>query len=118
MVNTAWGNDMDIITEFPKHFCDFMHHLNTIQMITGGVIALLLGVATGTVIGVLVAPILGAALYIAADAVIPPLLHHTSIAMPVFDKAMLKEAVVLYVAFLVVIVVVFAIKKAILAVTR
>ena len=109
---------MDIITEFPKHLSDFIHHLSTIQMITGGVIALLLGVATGTIVGVLVAPILAAALYIAADTVIPPLLHHTSFVIPAFDKAMLKEAVLLYVAFLVVIVVVFAIKKAILAVFR
>jgi hypothetical protein len=114
----AWGNDMDIITEFPKHLCDFVHHLNTIQMITGGVIALFFGVATGTVIGVFVAPILAAAVYIAADAMIPPLMNHTPLVMPAFDKAMLHEAIILYVAFLAVIIVVFVIKKAILAVIR
>jgi hypothetical protein len=109
---------MDIITELPKHISDFVHHLSTLQMIMGGVIALFFGVATGTIIGVFVSPILAAVLYIAADAAIPPLLHHTPLVMPVFDKALLHEAIYLYVAFLVVIVVVFAIKKAILAVTR
>ena len=115
---TAWGNDMDIITDFPKHLSDFAHHLTTLQLIMGGVIALLAGVATGTIIGVFVAPIIAAAVYIAANAVIPPLLHHTPIVMPVFDKALLHEAIYLYVAFLVVIVVVFVIKKVISAVTR
>jgi membrane-anchored protein YejM (alkaline phosphatase superfamily) len=109
---------MDIITEFPKHFVDFVHHLSTLQMIMGGVIALFFGAATGTVIGLFLAPILAAVVYIAADAAIPPLLHHTSFVMPVFDKALLQEAVMLYVAFLLAIAVVFVIKKAILAVTR
>ena len=114
----AWGSVMDIFTDFPKHFVDFVHHLNTIQMIEGGVIALFFGAATGTIIGLFVAPILAAVVYIAAEAVIPPLLHHASIAMPAFDKALLQEAITLYIVFLVAIVVVFAIKKAILAVTR
>ncbi len=109
---------MDIITDFPKHMCDFVHHLSTIQMIIGVVIALILGWATGSLIGLFLMPILAAAVYIAADAVIPPLLHHTPLVMPAFDKAMLQEAVVLYVAFLVAIIVVFAIKKVILAIIR
>jgi hypothetical protein len=109
---------MDIITDFPKHLCDFVHHLSTLQLIMGGVIALVIGVATGTIIGLFVAPIIAAVAYIAADAVIPPLLHHTPLVMPAFDKALLHEAITLYVAFFVVIVVVFVIKKAILAVTR
>jgi hypothetical protein len=45
-------------------------------------------------------------------------MHHTSLAMPHFDKALLQEAITLYFVFLVAIVVVFVIKKAILAVTR
>jgi hypothetical protein len=109
---------MDIITDFPKHFVDFVHHLSTLQLIIGGVIALFFGVATGTIIGLFVAPILAAVLYIAADAVIPPLLHHTSLVMPAFDKALLHEAVTLYFAFLVAIAVVFVIKKVILATIR
>ncbi len=109
---------MDIITEFPKHFCDFVHYLNTIQLIQGGVIALFFGVATGTIVGLFVAPILAAVVYLAADAVIPPLLNHTPFIMPVFDKALLQEAVTLYVAFLAVIIVVFLVKKAILAIIR
>jgi len=109
---------MDIFTDFPKHFVDFVHHMSTLQMIMGGVIALFFGAATGTIIGVFIAPILAAVVYIAADAVIPPLLHHTPLVMPAFDKAMLQEAITLYVVFLVAIVVVFAIKKVILAVTH
>ena len=109
---------MDFITDFQKHLVDFVHHLSTIQLIVGGVIALFFGVATGSVIGLFLAPILAAVVYIAADAVIPPLMHHTSFVMPVFDKTLLHEAIVLYVAFFVAILVVFVIKKAILAVTR
>ena len=118
MVNGGVGGHMDILTDFPKHFVDFVHHLSTIQMIEGGVIALFFGTATGTIVGLFVAPILAAVLYIAAEAVIPPLLHHTSFAMPAFDKALLQEAITLYVLFLLAIAVVFVIKKVILAVTR
>lgn len=109
---------MDIITDFPKHLVDFVHHLSTLQMIIGGVIALFFGAATGTIIGLFVAPILAAVVYIAVDAVIPPLLHHATLVMPAFDKALLHEAITLYVVFFVAIVVVFVIKKAILAVTQ
>jgi hypothetical protein len=118
MVNGGVGDHMDIFTDFPKHFVDFVHHLNTIQMIEGGVIALFFGAATGTIIGLFVAPILAAAVYIAAEAVIPPLLHHASFVMPAFDKALLQEAITLYVLFLLAIAVVFVIKKIILAVTQ
>jgi zinc transporter ZupT len=97
---------------------DFVHHLSTVQLIVGGVIALFFGVATGTVIGLFLAPILAAVVYIAADAVIPPLLHHATFAMPHFDKALLHEAITLYIVFFVAILVVFVVKKAILAVTR
>jgi zinc transporter ZupT len=109
---------MDIFNDFPKHLVDFVHHLSTLQLIVGGVIALFFGMATGTIIGLFLAPVLAAVVYIAADAVIPPLLHHTSFVMPAFDKALLQEAIELYVAFFVAILVVFVIKKAILAVTR
>ncbi|MGA7675305.1 MAG: hypothetical protein WCA78_09705 [Rhizomicrobium sp.] len=109
---------MDLINEFLKHITDFLHHLSALQLIIGGVIALFFGVATGTIIGLFVAPVLATVVYIAADAMIPPLLHHTALVMPVFNKALLHEAITLYVAFFVVILVVFVIKKAVLAVTR
>jgi hypothetical protein len=109
---------MDIITEFPKHFVDFVHHLSTIQMIIGVVIALVLGWATGGIIGLFVMPVLAAVVYIAADAVIPPLMHHTPLVMPALDKALLHKAITLYFVFLVAIIVVFAIKKVVSAVTR
>ena len=109
---------MDIFTHFHTNFMAFVHHLSTLQWIVVGVIALFFGVATGTVMGLFLAPVLGAIVYIAADNVIPPLMHHTSFVMPAFDKAMLNEAVMLYVAFFVAILVIFAVKKIILAVTR
>jgi len=44
-------------------------------------------------------------------------MHHTSFVMPAFDKAMLNEAVILYVALFVAILVIFAVKKIILKIT-
>ena len=109
---------MDIINQFPTHFLDFVHHLTLMQHIVLGLVALFFGVATGTVIGLFLAPILATIVYIAADAVIPPLMNHTSFVMPAFDKALAHEAVFLYIAFFVAILIVFLVKKAILAVTR
>jgi len=108
---------MDIITHFHTNLLDFMHHLNTVQGIVLGIIALFFGISTGSVVGLFLAPLLGAIVYIAADHVIPPLMHHTSFVMPAFDKAMLNEAVILYVALFVAILVIFAVKKIILKIT-
>jgi len=109
---------MDIISSFPTYFFDFAHHLDLYHHIQLGVIALFFGIATATIIGVFVVPVIAALVYIAADTVIPPLMHHTTIVMPVFDKALLKEGIALYVGFLLAIAVVFVIKKAILAISR
>lgn len=108
---------MELITDFPKHLVDFVQHLDTLHIVIGVVIALLFAMTTGTIVGLFVAPVLAAVVYIAADAAIP-LLHHGSFVMPAFDKVLLQEAIKLYVAFFVVILVVFLIKKAISAVTR
>ncbi len=107
---------MDIITSFPAHLTAFLHGLDHYHMIQGGIIALFFGVAVGSIAGVIIVPAIAAIVYIAADAVIPPLMHHTAIVMPVFNKALLQEGVTLYVAFLVAIVVVFVIKKVILSI--
>lgn len=107
---------MDVLTSFPAYFIDFVHHYTQIQLIQVVVIALFFGVATGTIAGVIVVPILAAIVEIAADAVVPALLHHASIVVPVFDLALLKKGIALYVVFLAAILVVFAIKKAILAI--
>jgi membrane-anchored protein YejM (alkaline phosphatase superfamily) len=114
----AWGINMDIVTEFPKHLCDFVQHLSTLQLIIGGVVALFFGLAASSIGWLIIVPVFAALVYIVADAVIPPLMHHTPLVMPVFDKALLHEAITLYVAFLAIIIVLFVIKKAILAVIR
>ncbi|MGA7674767.1 MAG: hypothetical protein WCA78_06925 [Rhizomicrobium sp.] len=105
---------MEIVTDLLKHFVDFVWHLDMLHMVIGGVIALLLGVATGTIIRLFVVPILAAVAYIAADAAIPMVLHHTAFVMPVFDKVLLYEAITLYVAFFMAIFVVFVIKNALM----
>jgi len=107
---------MDFITSLPAHVTDFVHHLDHYHMIQGAIIALFFGVAVGSIPGVIIVPLIAAIVYIAADAVIPPLLHHTPIVMPAFDKALLHEGITLYIVFLVAIVVVFAIKKLILSI--
>jgi hypothetical protein len=43
-------------------------------------------------------------------------MNHTTIMMPTFDTALLKEGIALYVAFLLAIAIVFAIKKVILSI--
>ena len=103
---------MEIITTFPTYFVAGLHQIDPIY---GVIIALFFGVATATVVGVIVSPILAAIVYIAAKAIIPPLIHHTALVMPTFDKALLKEGLVLYVAFLVAIAVVFALKKIVMS---
>lgn len=108
---------MDIITHLQTNFLDFVHHLSTVQWIVVGIIALFFGMATGSAVGLFLAPLLGAIVYIAADHVIPPLMHHTSFVMPAFDKAMLHEAIFLYILFFVTILVIFAVKKIVLKIT-
>ena len=103
---------MDVITTFPTYFVAGLHQIDPIY---GVIIALFFGVATATVVGVIVSPILAAIVYIAAKAIIPPLIHHTALVMPTFDKVLLKEGLVLYVAFLIAVAVVFAVKKLILS---
>ena len=108
---------MDIITGLPGYLTGFIHHLDHYHMIQAGVIALFFGIAAASIVGVIVVPVIAAIVYIAADTLIPPLLHHATIVMPAFDKALLQEGVALYVFFLVAVAIIFAIKKAILSVT-
>lgn len=109
---------MEIISSLPKYIADFMHGLGMLHMVMVGVVALFFGVATGSVMGLFLAPILAAIVYIAADAVIPSLMHHTPLVMPHFDKALLQEALALYVVFFVMILIVFAVKSVFRAATR
>jgi hypothetical protein len=109
---------MDIVTTFPSYFIAYVHSLLVMPAyIYVGVIALFFGITTARLPGVLFAPVIAAIVYIAAQAVIPPLLHHAEIVTPALDVALAKQAVALYVVFLVLDTVVFGIKKAIQAIT-
>jgi hypothetical protein len=105
---------MDVVTSFPTYFFNNLHSIN---LVYAGIIALFFGVATGGAVGVFFVPAIAAIVYIAARAVIPPLLNHAAIVTPVFDKVLLEQAITLYVAFFVAILVVFAVKRSIQAVT-
>jgi hypothetical protein len=108
---------MDIVTSFPTYYMDFVHGLMVApNYIYVGVIALFFGVVAVRLPGVLFLPVLAAIVYVAAQIVIPAVVHHTAIVTPVFDLALAKKLVALYIVFLIVDTVVFAIKKAVLAV--
>lgn len=108
---------MDIVTSFPGYFCDYVHGLLAMpNIVYVGVIALFFGIATVRFMGVIFIPVIATIVYLAAQAVIPSLLAHADIVVPAFDLKLAKEAVALYVVFLVVDTVVFAVKKAVLAV--
>jgi hypothetical protein len=108
---------MDVITSFPAYFFDYLHTVVAMpNIIYAGVIALLFGIMTARTPGVIFSPVIAAIVYIAALAVIPPLLAHTGIVAPAFDKALLEKGIALYVIFLVADTVVFGIKKAVMAI--
>jgi hypothetical protein len=108
---------MEIVTSFPAYFVGFVHTLPVFPtVIYVGVIALFFGIVTARLPGILFIPVIAAVVYIAAQQVVPALLHHSEIALPVFDLAIAKLAVALYIVFLVLDTIVFGIKKAILAI--
>jgi hypothetical protein len=108
---------MEVITSFPVYFMDNLHAVMAMpNCIYAGVIALFFGIVTARFPGVLFVPVVAAIVYLAALAVIPQLLAHAAIVAPVFDKALLKEGIALYVLFLVADTVVFGIKKAVMAI--
>ncbi len=108
---------MDIVTSYPAYFVAYVHSLIAIpNCIYAGVIALFFGIVTARLAGVFFVPVVATIVYLAAHAVIPPVLHHAEIVVPAFDLALAKQAVALYAVFLVVDTVVFGIKKAVLAI--
>ena len=108
---------MDIVTSFPAFFCNYVHGLYVMpNVIYAGVIALFFGIVTARLAGVFFVPVIATIVYIAAQAVIPAVMHHAEIVMPALNLALAKQAVALYIVFLVVDTVVFGIKKAILAI--
>lgn len=108
---------MDVVTSFPAFFCSYVHTLYVMpNLIYAGVIALFFGIVTARLAGVFFVPVVATIVYIAAQIVVPAVMHHAEIVAPAFNLALAKEAVALYIVFLVVDTVVFGIKKAILAI--
>jgi len=99
---------MDVITTFPTYALDYFHHINWLY---AGIIAVVFGLVTARLPGIIIVPVFAAAAYIAALIVVPALLHHTAMAMPVFDKKLLEEGLAFYVFFLVADAVVYAVKS-------
>jgi|GEM_PF-4365513 hypothetical protein len=105
---------MEYITSFPGYFVDFVQSLGTVQLIAGGVVALFFGIAAATIGSAIFLPVVATIVYLAVEAVLPALASRASVAVPVFDAALLQRAVALYIVFLVAMGVVFGVKKAIL----
>jgi hypothetical protein len=104
---------MDVFTTLPSHF---MADAQSINLIYAGVIALFFGIANAGLAGLFVVPAIAAIVYIAAQAVIPPLVNHAPIVVPAIDKVLLGHGLVLYAVFFVAILVVFGVKRGIQAV--
>ncbi|MBU6298086.1 MAG: hypothetical protein KGJ79_06440 [Alphaproteobacteria bacterium] len=105
---------MGFIASFHTFLREFLHHLDQYHLIQAAVIALFFGMATASIIGLFIVPAVAALVYIAADTLIPPLMHHTPIMMPAMNMALLQEGIALYIIMLVAMAVVFTIKKLIL----
>lgn len=100
-VNTWWAIIQDGIT-----------HIKPIQ---GLVIAIVFGLLANSFGAVFVAPLIAAAAYVAVSAALPVVLDHKAFVMPVFDTAFWHFFLALYVAFLVVAAIVYALKSAVSA---
>jgi len=108
---------MDVVTSFPAYFAGFVHTLPVFPTyIYVAVIALFFGLAAERVGGVLFLPVLSAVVFVAALAVIPPLLANGDITVPAFDLDLAKKLVAAYAVFLVLGAVVFAVKKVLVAI--
>jgi hypothetical protein len=98
---------MNILTTWWGIIHDGIMHIKPLQ---GVIIAILFGLLANSFGAVLVAPLLGAAAYVAVDGALP-MLSGKPFVMPVFDTPFWHFFVALYVAFLVVAVVIFAIRS-------
>jgi len=101
---------MSHVTDWWSIVHDGILHIKPIQ---GLVIGILFGLLANSFGAVFVAPLLAAIAYVAVDAMIPMVTAHKPFVMPVFDTAFLHAFVSLYIAFLVIVAVVFAIKSVI-----
>ena len=108
---------MDAITHLWDEFWAFFHeglpHLNLIQ---GIVIALIGGLMASSIVSVFVIALLAVVIHVLADALIPVVMNHATFQLPPLDHAFWHYALTLYVAYLIVIMAIFAIKSVFAAV--
>lgn len=108
---------MDIVTSFPAYFVGYVHTLIAMPtVIYVAVVALFFGLITNKLAGVIVIPVLATAVFIVALALGPVFLNNAALVFPPFDLALAKVAVASYAVFLVLDTVVFAVKKAAVAI--
>jgi hypothetical protein len=98
---------MDIVNTWWHIVHDGILHIKPLQ---GAIIAILFGLLANSFGAVFVAPLLGAAAYVAVDGALP-MLSGKPFVMPVFDTPFWHFFASLYVAFLVAAAVIFAIRS-------
>jgi hypothetical protein len=79
--------------------------------IVGVFIALIGGLMAQTFFSIFIISGLAVVLHIAAEAVLPMVLNHKPFTMPKFDNAFEQRALALYIAYFVVILVIYGVKK-------
>ncbi len=103
---------MDIVNTWWGIIHDGILHIKPLQ---GAIIAIVFGLLANSFGAVLVAPLLGAVAYVAVDGALP-MLSGKPFVMPVFDTPFWHFFLALYVAFLVVAAVIFAIRSIVSAI--
>jgi large-conductance mechanosensitive channel len=98
---------MDIVNTWWGVIHDGILHIKPLQ---GAIIGILFGLLANSFGAVLVAPLLGAAAYVAVDGA-RPMLSGKPFAMPVFDTPLWHLFLSLYVAFLVIAAVIFTVRS-------
>ena len=103
---------MDALTHIWDEFWAFFHeglpHLNYVQAL---VIAVIGGLMVRSFLSLFVVAFLAVVLNVLADSLIPVVMNHAIFALPAFNPAFWHYAGTLYVAYLVVIGAIFAIKE-------
>jgi len=79
--------------------------------IVGVFIALIGGLMARTLFSIFIISALAVALHVAAEAAMPIVLEHKPLVLPKFDNAFGQYALTLYVAYFVVILVIFGVKR-------
>ncbi len=82
-----------------------------IKLVQGLVIGILGGLMVSSVGGLFVVPLMAAIVYIAADAIIPAVTNHNNLVWPPIDSAFWHELLSLYVAFFVLIALIYVAKS-------